>query len=280
MTDKQIIIDGVDVSGCEYFRVTLPSGCLGEHRCNCDSINSMSLNCEDNNCIYKQLKRKEQECENGIKRIKDLEERIINHSDTIEEYCNKLAKKQQECERLKKKLNPKLKNAHCAYFEGQTGLCKAKEFTRCNPVNCKLYTIDELSTIVDLQEQLDQLKAELEQMTALKDTYFACYHAKHGDLAKKYDQLKAENDELKNKNNDLTILGMDLNQTNEILRKSFFTADKNKDNWREKAEKLKQTLTEIKEIAEKSYKTPLAEKDCINCDEFLAQILQKISEVE
>ena len=43
---------------------------------------------------------------------------------------------------------------------------------------------------------------------------------------------------------------------------------------------LGQALTEIKEIAEKSYRTPLAEKDCIKCDEFLEQILQKISEVE
>ena len=63
------------------------------------------------------------------------------------------------------------------------------------------------------------------------------------------DQLKAENEELKDKNNRLTILGMDLNQSNEVLRKSFFATDKSRDNWREKAEKLEQTLTEIKEIA-------------------------------
>ena len=47
-----------------------------------------------------------------------------------------------------------------------------------------------------------------------------------------------------------------------------------------KSAKLRQTLAEIKEIAEKSYRTPLTEKDCIKCDEILAQILQKISEVE
>ena len=71
MTDKQIIIDGVDVSRCEFFRVLRPCGCLGRYRCNCDSISTESLNCEENNCIYKQLKRKEQECERLKEILKD-----------------------------------------------------------------------------------------------------------------------------------------------------------------------------------------------------------------
>lgn len=58
----------------------------------------------------------------------------------------------------------KIRNAHCVYFEGQTGLCKAKEFVKCNPVNCKLYTIDELSTIVDLQEKLQTKEQECEEL--------------------------------------------------------------------------------------------------------------------
>ena len=57
-----------------------------------------------------------------------------------------------------------IKNAHCKFFEGQTGLCKAKEFTICNPVNCKLYTIDELSTILDLQEKLQTKELECESL--------------------------------------------------------------------------------------------------------------------
>lgn len=58
----------------------------------------------------------------------------------------------------------KIRNAHCTYYEGQTGLCKAKEFVKCNPVNCKLYTIDELSTILDLQEQLKRKEQECEKL--------------------------------------------------------------------------------------------------------------------
>lgn len=80
------------------------------------------------------------------------------------QYKQDYKQKEQECEKLKAKLNPKLRNAHCVYFEGQTGLCKAKEFTRCNPVNCKLYTIDELSTIVDLQNRNTKLEQECEEL--------------------------------------------------------------------------------------------------------------------
>lgn len=48
MTDKEIIIDGVDVSECKY----LPY---------CEDKQG---NCGNNpNCYFKQLKRKEQECE-------------------------------------------------------------------------------------------------------------------------------------------------------------------------------------------------------------------------
>ena len=87
------------------------------------------------------------------------------------------------------------------------------------------------------------------------------------------DQLKAENEELKDKNNRLTILGMDLNQSNEVLRKSFFQTDKSRDKWREQAEKYSKALTEIKEIAESRNNYP-----CSWC--IKKEILQKISEVE
>lgn len=54
MTDKEIIIDGVDVAGCKYFN-RFRSICHNKNLC-CD--------CEKNQvCYYKQLARKEQECE-------------------------------------------------------------------------------------------------------------------------------------------------------------------------------------------------------------------------
>lgn len=56
MTDKeQIMIDGVDVSGCELY---------GNLLCNTDSISFNCLLCSDKpNCYFKQLARKVRECE-------------------------------------------------------------------------------------------------------------------------------------------------------------------------------------------------------------------------
>ena len=66
MADKQIIIDGVDVSGCEFYFYR--EGDEYPHRCSCykDMYGcSVVCNLADccKNCVYKQLKRKELECE-------------------------------------------------------------------------------------------------------------------------------------------------------------------------------------------------------------------------
>ena len=68
MTDKQIRIDGVDVSGCEFLIIN-----NDRQLCRCIKSdlfggiefveNAKNGSCKDNsNCYYKQLKRKEQEC--------------------------------------------------------------------------------------------------------------------------------------------------------------------------------------------------------------------------
>ena len=58
MTDKQMIIDDVDVSKCNYFNNTDKSYCE-----ECCSEFGCAI-CNDRpNCYYKQLARKEQECD-------------------------------------------------------------------------------------------------------------------------------------------------------------------------------------------------------------------------
>ena len=86
MTDKQIIIDGVDVSGCEFFE---PKAQVMQcHR------GALTQRCKANNCYYKQLARKTQEYELLVRTNKI-------HVDTLDQLNNKYIDLEQECEELK-----------------------------------------------------------------------------------------------------------------------------------------------------------------------------------
>ena len=85
MTDKQIIIDGVDVSGCPYYIDS--KGDCSSHDCEC-------IKCIHNECFYKDYKRKEQEC-NKLKQtlteIKEIAENMSNecfYADFDCKYCD------------------------------------------------------------------------------------------------------------------------------------------------------------------------------------------------
>lgn len=88
MVDKeQVIIDGVDVSGCDN---NSPQG-------NCITYGNTPCDCFPD-CHFKQLQR-------SVTRIKDLEERIIGYAKTVEEYCSRLADKNKKCEKYEQALN-------------------------------------------------------------------------------------------------------------------------------------------------------------------------------
>ena len=96
MTDKQIIIDGVDVSGCEnLMQGIVPFGCM-EDRKTCSCMNNP-------NCLYKQLQRKEQEYE--AYKMEAEEGKEIN------------AELKAENEELKN-LNTRLDNQRETYWKG------------------------------------------------------------------------------------------------------------------------------------------------------------------
>ena len=95
MTDKQIKINGCDVSGCVNFRPDIDTsetsyinacsiGLWQRWYSNLEPNCTMSCNCEDNpNCYYKQFKRSEAQCETMFvthtdleKKVKDLEVRV------------------------------------------------------------------------------------------------------------------------------------------------------------------------------------------------------------
>ena len=100
MTDKQITIDGVDVSGCKLFRNGICASPINPKCKLCVEISKKM-------CYYKQLKRKEQECKDLREDIKDIANLL--DLDTGEEYnfsnieleIKQLKAKEQECEQLK-----------------------------------------------------------------------------------------------------------------------------------------------------------------------------------
>ena len=88
MTDKeQIIIDGIDVSGCILRRRKEPNCTV----CNGYSSKVFEFDCSDfKNCYFKQLARKTQECEEKERIIKNQRKEIRKHRRKLKELKNKL----------------------------------------------------------------------------------------------------------------------------------------------------------------------------------------------
>ena len=85
MTDKEIIIDDVDVSKCNYFNNTDKSYCE-----ECCSEFGCAI-CNDRpNCYYKQLKRKEQECEEKQKTAQDAISKLCAEKSALYNELDKL----------------------------------------------------------------------------------------------------------------------------------------------------------------------------------------------
>ena len=107
MTDKQIIIDGVDVSECPYY--IHKDGSCSSHDCEC-------VKCVHNVCFYKDYKRKEQECEElkkWLPIVARLEEQFKSHEKAkgidyktyAEQVFTELGQLKAENDEFKKKCN-------------------------------------------------------------------------------------------------------------------------------------------------------------------------------
>lgn len=169
MTDKQIIIDGIDVSGCINFRSDVETtqvnytnacsiGIWQRWYTNLEPSCITSCSCKYNpNCYYKQLKRLEKACDNREDTYITNLNNLANEAKFLRE---KLQAKEQECEELK------------IYIESNEQQVKYVE-----------------TLVMDndrLINELDQLKfdyAELEK--------------RHNDSFEQFKQLKAKNEELK-----------------------------------------------------------------------------------
>ena len=100
MTDKkEIIIDGVDVSGCEYYDQGI---------CNIPDVIETYDSCIDKGaCYFKQLQRKEKECEEVSNEIVELNVKY----ETVVNLAKKNADANEYCVQELEKENQKLKQA-------------------------------------------------------------------------------------------------------------------------------------------------------------------------
>ena len=162
MTDKaQIIIDGVDVSGCAYFDYE------NEGTRECDAY---SNECEANNCYYKQLARKTQECEELKKQLMQKSEVDMFFNTPIEGWSNDpcgTCPHKAENEELKEEIltkNEKIKELRLSVSDLTNRLC--------------YLNAEKSFRIVDLEQALDTVSEYI------KDNCNSCQGIKYGGCEK------------------------------------------------------------------------------------------------
>ena len=202
MTDKQTTIDGIDVSGCEciiedYQRANNFEGRYEHIKNVCElgerGAEYYNLFCKDNpNCYYKQLKRKEQECEklkNQLERTKGLvtvgNKQLAEALKGYEELTSKCSQLEEENFELKEEVsidralfeeidqlkaeNEKLKqtlieireicnNTLCDYLQCSLNYNHSKDFecekTSCNRAKRRKFILEILQKINKVEYDL------------------------------------------------------------------------------------------------------------------------------
>lgn len=270
MENKQIYIDGVDVSGCKHYknRTCIADYCLTD-------MPFSEAKCELNpNCYYKQLKRKEQLLKSAENHIKDLDLMVHNGEERENELEQKFKAKEQECEnnKIAHQMELDIYNQECLNLLEEL---KAKE-QECERLK------EEVSLLKESNSKLQQI----EDVNSLEKCYL-----------QQLDQLKANNDALFKAIEEVNKINKKLEAENERLKKEIRLYDCI-DKWgteqchcacrclgnefcdaaEEKMKNIKQTLAEINRMAENTYcLTNTTNKDMAN---FAKQIFQKISECE
>ena len=108
MTDKQIIIDGVDVSKCMFFNKNYKEDYVQiKNFCELQYISCKEFDCA--NCYFKKWKRKEQECEQLINKLNSNIERMNAQNEKLhnenKELKAQLEQQKKENEEFKEKLS-------------------------------------------------------------------------------------------------------------------------------------------------------------------------------
>lgn len=100
MTDKEIIIDGVDVSKCDRLIVNQLYG----YACNCEEDTHIISSCKNRpNCHFKQLQRKTAECEELRKQLNAMFESYELNCLSENSFCKKYPMVKTELNILRKR---------------------------------------------------------------------------------------------------------------------------------------------------------------------------------
>ena len=130
MTDKQIIIDGVDVSGCE-------NALQGKHTILCAGSEDRALCDANKRCLYKKYKAKEQECETlgqAYLETNELLQEKTKECTNLKAENDTLFKAIEEVNKINKRLESKKEN----YKQTLTEIKEIAEKT-LNMVDYKTY---------------------------------------------------------------------------------------------------------------------------------------------
>lgn len=146
MTDKEIIIDGVDVSGCKYFN-RFRNICHNKNlRCDC---------VKNQNCYFKQLQRKTEKCAKLRKQLNAMFESYELNCLSENSFCKKYPMVKTELNILRKRYKQVLEPFEDEYFKGldtKQIAELAKKSIRLTTENRKLE--NKLSDIAGICEQI------------------------------------------------------------------------------------------------------------------------------
>lgn len=160
MENKKIYVDGVDVSECEHYRAEIETKMpYGEYetlkdKCHYSGIEVIQ-NCKGNKgCIYKQLKRLQQENEQLKKSI----DRIMQNKE-IKTIDSEIALLNAELQQENKRLIARLRPLEDSYFKGLSSIeiaGLAKKSIRITAENRKLE--DALQEIREIAKEISREK--------------------------------------------------------------------------------------------------------------------------
>lgn len=243
-TDKeQIIIDGIDVSGCLFYQsnfeedydVQIKHFCSNWHN-SCESVNN-------SNCYFKQLQRKTQECE-------EIQEKYEALKLENQEGYEIVAELKQECEKLEdfrtlardvftfgdsdvddENFIKYLQEYSRSYEEAIDGYYRLTDITGID------YTVHGGADIEEIIKRVDILKQECEELKRKLSNQEQLYQNEIEIYDKACLQLRQEND-------DLYLERLALNTANSGINSLLEIKEQENDRYRKALEEIEQYINE------------------------------------